>query len=75
MATASRTRIAIVGLGMAVTPHAQSLRDLVHRVDVAGAFSRTPKRRDDFAQRFAFPVTDDLDALVADRSIAAVLVT
>jgi predicted dehydrogenase len=74
MATASRTRIAIVGLGMAVTPHAQSLRDLADRVDVAGAFSRTPKRRADFAQRFAFPVTDDLDALVADRSIAAVLV-
>jgi predicted dehydrogenase len=74
MASASRTRIAIVGLGMAVTPHAQSLRDLADRVDVVGAFSRTPKRRTDFAQRFALPVTDDLDALAGDRSIAAVLI-
>ena len=74
MTTASRTRVAIVGLGMAVTPHAQSLRDLADRVEVAGAFSRTPKRRGDFAQRFAFPVTDDLEALARDRSIAAVLI-
>jgi predicted dehydrogenase len=74
MATASRTRVAIIGLGMAVTPHAQSLRDLADRVVVAGAFSRTPKRRDDFAQRFDFPLTDDLETLAGDRSIAAVLI-
>ena len=74
MAIVSRTRVAIIGLGMAVKPHAQSLRDLADRVEVAGAFSRTPKRRDDFAQRFDFPLTDDLDALAGDRSIAAVLI-
>ena len=74
MATASRTRVAIIGLGMAVTPHAQSLRDLADRVEVAGAFSRTAKRRDDFAQRFDFPLADDLETLAGDRSIAAALI-
>jgi UDP-N-acetyl-2-amino-2-deoxyglucuronate dehydrogenase len=67
-------RIALVGLGMAVTPHAQSLRDLRERVDVAGAFSPTRERRDAFAARFDFPVTDDLDALVNDPTIAAALI-
>ena len=32
-------RVALVGLGMAVTPHAKSLLDLKHRVQVAYAYS------------------------------------
>ena len=72
--TAARHRIAVVGLGMAVTPHAQSLRDLASRVEVAGAFSPTAARRAAFAARFAFPVTADLDALVADPSIDAAMI-
>ena len=68
-----RHRIAVVGLGMAVTPHAQSLVDLRERVEVVGAYSPTPARRDAFATRFPFPVTADLDALVNDRSIEAVM--
>ena len=59
---------------MAVTPHAQSLRDLHERVGVAGAFSPTPQRRDAFAARFDFPVTGDLDALVNDPTISAALI-
>ena len=59
---------------MAVTPHAQSLRDLEARVDVAGGYSPTPARRDAFAKRFPFPVTGDLDALAADPSIEAVMI-
>ena len=74
MPSSSRRRIALIGLGMAVTPHAQSLRDLSGRVDVAGAYSPTPGRRADFATRFAFPVTGDLDALVDDPSIDAALI-
>ena len=34
-----RHRIALVGLGMAVTPHAKSLLDLADRVEVAWAMS------------------------------------
>lgn len=59
---------------MAVTPHAQSLRDLADRVDVAGAYSPTQKRRSDFAARFDFPTTADLDTLIADPSIAAAMI-
>ena len=49
-----RKRIAIIGLGMAVTPHAQSLLDLGDRVDVAAAYSPTEARRAAFAKRGAF---------------------
>jgi len=61
MTAVSRRRIAVVGLGMAVTPHAQSLRDLAQRVEIVAAYSRSAERRDAFAKRFGFPVTDDLD--------------
>ena len=59
---------------MAVTPHAQSLRDLADRVDVVGAYSRTPERRAAFARKFDFPLTGNLDALIEDRTIDAALI-
>ena len=69
-------RCAIIGLGMAVTPHAKSLLDLRDRVEVAAAFSPTAARRDAFAERFGFPVTRDLDGIIEDPSIDyAVLLT
>ena len=37
-------RVGIVGLGMAVTPHAKSLLDLADRVEVAAAYQRPPDR-------------------------------
>ena len=74
MSPIPRHRVALVGLGMAVTPHAQSLRDLAQRVEVVGAYSPTPARRDAFAKRFGFPVTGDLDSLADDRSIDAALI-
>ena len=54
--------------------NAQSLTDLAQRVDVVGGYSPTPARRDAFASRFAFPVTGNLDALVADPSIEAAMI-
>jgi len=69
-----RTRIAIIGLGMAVAPHAKSLIDLADRVEVAAAYSPTEARRTSFAKAYGFPVTGDLDAVLADPSIKAVLV-
>jgi len=71
---APRRRIAIIGLGMAVSPHARSLRDLADRVDVVAAVSRTPARRDAFAAQFDFPVSGDVEAIVGDDSIDAVLI-
>lgn len=70
----ARHRIAIIGLGMAVTPHARSYRDLADRVDVAYAFSPTAARRDAFTARFGFPVTDTIEAIWNDPSIGAVAI-
>ena len=67
-------KLAIVGLGMAVTPHAKSLVDLKSRASVAYAYSPTPERRAKFAKRFDFPLTDRLDTIVNDRSVDAVLI-
>ena len=66
-------RVAIIGLGMAVAPHAQSLRDLAARVEVAAAYSPSAARRAAFAARFGFPVTDSLQAILNDRDIDAAL--
>ncbi len=69
-----RHKLAIVGLGMAVTPHAKSLVDLQDRVEVAAAFAPSEARRTAFGARFAFPLGDSLDAILADNSIDAVMI-
>lgn len=66
--------MAIVGLGMAVTPHALALRDLAPQVRVKHAFSPSPERRDAFARRFAMPTADSLETILADPEVEAVLV-
>ena len=65
-------RIAIIGLGMAVTPHAKSLIDLKDRVEVVAAFSPSETRRKSFAEKFPFRLADNLDAILADKSIDCV---
>ncbi len=70
----TRRRIAVIGLGMAAKPHARSLVDLADRVEVAAAFSRTAARRAAFARAWDMPVSDDLDAIMADPGISAVLI-
>ena len=70
----TRRRVALLGLGMAVAPHAQSLLDLSDRVEVAAAYSRSPQRLAAFAKKFPFPTTSDLDAIIADPTITAALV-
>ena len=70
----TRHRIAMIGLGMAVSPHAKSLLDLQDRVEVAYAFSRSEARRRAFAERFALPTTDDLERIVGDTAIDAVMI-
>lgn len=70
----ARHRVAIIGLGMAVTPHAKSLVDLGDRVEVAYAFSPSADRRRAFADRFPFPLADGIDAILADSGIGAVAI-
>lgn len=70
----SRIAVGIIGLGPGAEPHAKSLLDLADRVDVRAAASRTPERCRAFAERFGFPTTTDIDAVIADPAIAAILV-
>jgi len=66
--------IALVGLGMAVTPHAKGLIDLSDKVRVAHAFSPSAARRDAFGQKFPFPLCDRLETILEDRDVAAVAI-
>lgn len=70
----SRTGIAVIGLGPASLPHAKSLIDLSDRIDMRWAVSRSPERTAAFSRQFPFPVTTDLDMVLADRSVEAVIV-
>src|SRR5437870_3352198 len=67
-------RVGLIGLGMAVTPHAKSLLDLSDRVEVAYAYSPSAERRAKFKQSFPFPQTARLEDILEDRSVNAVLV-
>ena len=67
-------KVALIGLGMAVTPHAKSLLDLKDRVTVAYAYSPSAERRRKFAERFAFPLAEQLETILGDRSVDAVLI-
>ena len=67
-----KTRVALVGLGMAVTPHAKSALDLADRVEIAYAFSPSPARRAKFAAQFPFPLCERIETILEDRSIDAV---
>ena len=69
-----KSRVAIVGLGMAVVPHAKSLLDLADRVEVAYAFSPSAARRAKFGEKFPFPQCDRLDTILDDGSVDAVAV-
>lgn len=70
----SRIGIGIIGLGLAVKPHALALRDLDQRVRVIGGYSPTPERRREFERTYGFPVVDSHAALLADPRVQAVLV-
>jgi predicted dehydrogenase len=70
----AKHRIGIIGLGMALKPHALSLEDLADRVEVAAAFAPSRERREQAAKTYGLPVVDSIDAILGDRSIDCVLV-
>jgi predicted dehydrogenase len=69
-----RIGVGIVGLGMAVKPHALALRDLAGRVEVIGGYSPTPERRREFALGYGLPAVESLDALLDDPRVEALLI-
>ena len=64
----------IIGLGPASEPHAKGLLDLSDAIEVRLAASRGTAKARAFHDRFGFPVTTDIDAVIADPAIQAVLV-
>lgn len=65
--------IAVIGLGMAASPHAKSLQELRHRVTVKAAYSRTENARTAFAEQYGFPSVSDPSDILHDDAISAVL--
>jgi predicted dehydrogenase len=66
--------IAVVGLGMAHKPHIQSLRELKDRARIVACQSPTAARRESFGKLHPdLPVTGDLDAVLADPNVDAVV--
>ncbi|MGL4290706.1 MAG: Gfo/Idh/MocA family protein [Phreatobacter sp.] len=66
--------IAVVGLGMAHKPHIQSLRELADRARVVACQAPSVERRQAFSQAHPdLPVVADLDAVLADPSVDAVI--
>jgi len=70
----TRPRIALIGLGMAIGPHARSYLDVADRVEVAWAWSPSAARRAEFASRYPFPLADSLDRIFADDSVNAIAI-
>lgn len=64
---------AIVGLGMALAPHMASLADLRERARLAYAVTRSAARQAAFEARYHLPATDDLDRVLADPDVDAVI--
>lgn len=69
----AKQRVALIGLGMAVAPHAKSLLDLKDRVDVV-AWSPSAQRRSAFGKSYPFACADGLDAVLADPKLDAVAI-
>ncbi len=66
-------RISLIGLGMAVKPHAQALADLSGRVEIVHAATRSPGRAAAFREATGIATTTDVDAALTDPSVAAVV--
>ncbi len=70
----ARHRIGMIGLGMALKPHALSLKDLADRVEVAAAFAPSRERREEAAKTWGFPIVDSLAGVLGDKSVDTVLI-
>ena len=66
--------IGIIGLGMAVKPHALALKDLTGQSEFIGGFSPTAKRRGEFEKTYGLPAIDSVDALLGNSQVDAVII-
>lgn len=71
--SAEKLGLAVIGTGMAATPHARALKDLAGTVEVRGVYSRNKDKREAFATEYGFPAADSMETLADDPSVDAVL--
>ncbi len=71
---ADRLGIGMIGLGMAVKPHALSLKDLGRQVEFIGGYSPTAQRREEFTRTYGLPTVASVDELLNDARVGAVIV-
>ncbi|CAN7579803.1 Gfo/Idh/MocA family oxidoreductase [Caballeronia sp. LjRoot34] len=71
-----KTRIAIIGAGLAATPHALALNELRDDVEVAcvTATGRSREQLETFARTHGFPIGSSPDEALSDTRIDAVLI-
>ncbi|SDJ02436.1 Predicted dehydrogenase [Paraburkholderia steynii] len=69
-----KSRIAIVGAGLAATPHALALNELNDEVEVVGVVGRSAERLERFANTYGFPIASSFNAVLDDARVDAVLV-
>lgn len=75
MSDAVRTRVALIGAGMAAAPHLASLRELAPRVEVAWVAGRTTERIAAAARQLpGARTTTALDDVLRDASVQAAIV-
>lgn len=65
--------VAIVGLGLAVEPHARALQELGARVDVRWAHSRSQERRDAFNRKYPWRTTGRIEDILEDPAVRSLL--
>jgi len=66
--------VGIVGLGMALKPHALALRDLAEQVDFAGGYSPSAERRQAFVREYGLAAVERLDDLLGNPRVGALLI-
>jgi UDP-N-acetyl-2-amino-2-deoxyglucuronate dehydrogenase len=69
-----KRRVAIVGLGMALKPYLASFAELSDRAEIAACYRRGAEARKAFAALHPYRVVDDIDAIMNDASIDAVMI-
>lgn len=69
-----RLGVGVIGLGLAVKPHALALRDLAEKAAFIGGYSPSAERRAAFTHTYGLPTVDSVEALLDDPQVHAVLV-
>lgn len=69
-----RVGVAIVGLGMAADHFAQALVELAPVADVRWAAARSEASTGEFASKYPFPTTTDIEVAITDPTVDAVFV-